>query len=130
MSADAHHLTAPPADGDGVTRAMRAALDDAALTPDRVRYINAHATSTPLGDAAEALAIQRVFGQRRGRRQLHQVVTGHLLGGAGRARSRHHRGSRWRDQQAPPTVNLDAPTPTTRSISCRISPDRSRWRTP
>jgi 3-oxoacyl-[acyl-carrier-protein] synthase II len=84
MSADAHHLTAPPADGDGVARAMRAALDDAALTPGQVQYINAHATSTPLGDAAEALAIQRVFGNGAGVAvSSTKSMTGHLLGGAG-----------------------------------------------
>src|SRR4029077_15424768 len=63
MSADAHHPPAPPADGDGVARAMRAALDEAGLAPGDVQYINAHATSTPLGDAAEAAAIARVFGE-------------------------------------------------------------------
>ena len=75
MSADAHHLTAPPADGDGVARAMRAALDDAGLSAGEVQYINAHATSTPLGDIAEAAAIAaRLRRRRRARgRQLHQV---------------------------------------------------------
>src|ERR1019366_6420105 len=62
MSADAHHLTAPPEDGNGVARAMIAALGDAGLPPDRSAYLNAHATSTPLGDKAEATAIDRVFG--------------------------------------------------------------------
>jgi 3-oxoacyl-[acyl-carrier-protein] synthase II len=106
MSADAHHLTAPPADGDGVTRAMRAALDDAALTPDQVRYINAHATSTPLGDAAEALAIQRVFGSSAVAVSSTKSMTGHLLGGAG-ALEAGVTVLALRDQQAPPTVNLD-----------------------
>ena len=107
MSADAHHLTAPPADGDGVARAMRAALDDAALTPDQVRYINAHATSTPLGDAAEALAIQRVFGSGAGIAvSSTKSMTGHLLGGAG-ALEAGITVLALRDQLAPPTVNLD-----------------------
>jgi 3-oxoacyl-[acyl-carrier-protein] synthase II len=106
MSADAHHLTAPPADGDGVTRAMRAALDDAALTPDQVRYINAHATSTPLGDAAEALAIQRVFGSAGIAVSSTKSMTGHLLGGAG-ALEAGITVLALCDQQAPPTVNLD-----------------------
>ena len=57
MSSDAHHLTAPPEDGDGVRRVMAAALEDAGLTPGDVQYLNAHATSTPLGDRAEAIAI-------------------------------------------------------------------------
>jgi 3-oxoacyl-[acyl-carrier-protein] synthase II len=106
MSADAHHLTAPPADGDGVTRAMRAALDDAALTPDQVRYINAHATSTPLGDAAEAVAIQRVFGSAGIAVSSTKSMTGHLLGGAG-ALEAGITVLALRNQQAPPTVNLD-----------------------
>jgi 3-oxoacyl-[acyl-carrier-protein] synthase II len=107
MSADAHHLTAPPADGDGVARAMRAALDDAALTPGQVQYINAHATSTPLGDAAEALAIQRVFGSGAGVAvSSTKSMTGHLLGGAGALEAGITVLS-LRDQQAPPTVNLD-----------------------
>jgi 3-oxoacyl-[acyl-carrier-protein] synthase II len=106
MSADAHHLTAPPADGDGVTRAMRAALDDAALTPGEVQYINAHATSTPLGDAAEALAIQRVFGSAGVAVSSTKSMTGHLLGGAG-ALEAGITVLALRDQQVPPTVNLD-----------------------
>ena len=109
MSADAHHLTAPPADGDGVARAMRAALDDAALTPDQVRYINAHATSTPLGDAAEAQAIQRVFGSGAGIAvSSTKSMTGHLLGGAG-ALEAGITVLALRDQLAPPTINLDRP---------------------
>ncbi|HTV00974.1 MAG TPA: beta-ketoacyl-ACP synthase II, partial [Luteitalea sp.] len=62
MSGDAHHVTAPPDDGGGVARAMRAALADAAIAPEAIAHINAHATSTPLGDKAEAVAIARVFG--------------------------------------------------------------------
>jgi len=107
MSADAHHLTAPPADGDGVARAMRAALDDAALPPGQVQYINAHATSTPLGDAAEALAIERVFGNGAGVAvSSTKSMTGHLLGGAG-ALEAGITVLALRDQQAPPTINLD-----------------------
>ena len=75
MSADAHHPSAPPDDGDGVARVMTAALDDARLPPDRIGYLNAHATSTPLGDKAEATAIGRVFGAHAARSlgQLDQV---------------------------------------------------------
>ncbi|MGH9143983.1 MAG: beta-ketoacyl-ACP synthase II [Vicinamibacterales bacterium] len=107
MSADAHHLTAPPPDGDGVVRAMRAALEDADLPPDQVQYINAHATSTPLGDIAEATAIIRVFGSDpRVAISSSKSMTGHLLGGAG-ALEAGVTVLALRDQIAPPTINLD-----------------------
>ena len=119
MSADAHHLTAPPADGDGVARAMRAALDDAGLAPDEVQYINAHATSTPLGDIAEATAIARVFGGDAAGVAVSSTksMTGHLLGGAG-ALEAGVTVLALRDQIAPPTINLDR-------AGCR-QPARSR----
>jgi len=108
MSADAHHLTAPPEDGDGVGRVMALALEDAGLTPDRVQYINAHATSTPLGDRAEAIAIARVFGDHAARLAVSSTksMTGHLLGGAGALEAGLTVLS-LRDQIAPPTINLD-----------------------
>jgi 3-oxoacyl-[acyl-carrier-protein] synthase II len=110
MTADAHHLTAPPEDGEGVARVMTAALDDAGLPPRAVQYLNAHATSTPLGDKAEATAIQRVFGEHTARLAVSSTksMTGHLLGGAGALEAGltvltlHH-------QVAPPTINLDGP---------------------
>jgi 3-oxoacyl-[acyl-carrier-protein] synthase II len=109
MSADAHHLTAPPSDGDGVARAMRAALADAGLPPGEVQYINAHATSTPLGDIAEATAIARVFGNAsRVAVSSTKSMTGHLLGGAG-ALEAGVTVLALRDQMAPPTINLDQP---------------------
>ncbi len=85
MSADAHHITAPSANGDGARRAMLACLQDGALDPLEVGYINAHGTSTPLGDIAETIAVKAVFGEHA--RKLifgsTKSMTGHLLGGAG-----------------------------------------------
>jgi 3-oxoacyl-[acyl-carrier-protein] synthase II len=108
MSADAHHLTAPPEDGDGVGRVMTSALEDAGLTPDRIQYVNAHATSTPQGDRAEATAIARVFGAHAARLAVSSTksMTGHLLGGAG-ALEAGLTVLALRDQIAPPTINLD-----------------------
>jgi 3-oxoacyl-[acyl-carrier-protein] synthase II len=85
MTADAHHITAPAPDGAGAQEAMRLAMADAGVTPDRVAYINAHGTSTPHGDAAETAAVKAVFGERA--RTLvfgsTKSMTGHLLGAAG-----------------------------------------------
>jgi 3-oxoacyl-[acyl-carrier-protein] synthase II len=108
MSADAHHPSAPPDDGDGVARVMTAALDDACLAPEKVGYLNAHATSTPLGDKAEATAIARVFGSHISTLLVSSTksMTGHLLGGAG-ALEAGLTVLALRDQIAPPTTNLD-----------------------
>jgi 3-oxoacyl-[acyl-carrier-protein] synthase II len=108
MSADAHHPSAPPDDGDGVARVMVAALEDARLAPDRINYLNAHATSTPLGDRAEAIAIERVFGSHAKTIAVSSTksMTGHLLGGAG-ALEAGITILALRDQMAPPTTNLD-----------------------
>lgn len=110
MSADAHHLSAPPEDGEGVQRVMRSALDDARLEPQRMQYLNAHATSTPLGDRAEAVAVQHVFGEHARRLAISstKAMTGHLLGGAGALEAGLTVLS-LRDQIAPPTINLDRP---------------------
>jgi 3-oxoacyl-[acyl-carrier-protein] synthase II len=85
VSADAHHMTAPPEDGDGGYRAMRNALKDANLEPSSIDYINAHGTSTPLGDVAETIAVKRLLGERAPKVAVNSTksMTGHLLGGAG-----------------------------------------------
>jgi 3-oxoacyl-[acyl-carrier-protein] synthase II len=110
MSADAHHPSAPPDDGDGVARVMTAALEDAGLECPAIGYLNAHATSTPLGDRAEAHAIERVFGDAASRLAVSSTksMTGHLLGGAG-ALEAGLALLALRDQMAPPTINLDRP---------------------
>jgi len=112
MSADAHHPTAPPEDGNGVIRGMLAALKDAELAPSDVQYVNAHATSTPLGDKAEAVAILKVFGEHASRLAVSSTksMTGHLLGGAG-ALEAGLTVLALRDQIAPPTINLERPDP-------------------
>jgi 3-oxoacyl-[acyl-carrier-protein] synthase II len=110
MTSDAHHVTTPPENGEGVARVMTAALDDAGLRPHQVQYLNAHATSTPLGDRAETAAIEHVFG--RAARGLAvsstKSMTGHLLGAAGAVEA-GLTVLALRDQVAPPTMNLMTP---------------------
>ena len=108
LNADAHHLTAPPEDGDGVKRVMQLALEDAKLEPSRIQYLNAHATSTPLGDRGEAIAIASVFAEHISKLAVSSTksMTGHLLGGAG-ALEAGLTALALRDQVAPPTINLD-----------------------
>jgi 3-oxoacyl-[acyl-carrier-protein] synthase II len=110
LSADAYHMTAPPPNGEGAARAMQMALDHARISPDQVDYINAHATSTDIGDLCETRAIKQVFGDHAYKLSISSTksMTGHLLGGAG--------GTEMavcalaiRDSVVPPTINLENP---------------------
>jgi 3-oxoacyl-[acyl-carrier-protein] synthase II len=107
MSADAHHITAPPNDGDGARRSMINALRNAHLEAHDIDYINAHGTSTPLGDLAECIAVTRTFGDHASRLAISSTksMTGHLLGAAGGIEA-VFTALAIRDQIAPPTANL------------------------
>jgi 3-oxoacyl-[acyl-carrier-protein] synthase II len=107
MSADAHHITAPPDDGDGARRSMNNALANARMAPTDIQYINAHGTSTPLGDIAECVAVRRTFGDHARRLTVSSTksMTGHLLGAAGGIEA-VFTVLAMRDQVAPPTANL------------------------
>jgi 3-oxoacyl-[acyl-carrier-protein] synthase II len=112
MSGDAHHMTAPPEDGEGAARCMELALRDAGMNPESVCYINAHGTSTPLGDLAESDAVKTVFGDHAYRLMVSSTksMTGHLLGAAGGAEAIFSLLA-IRDNLAPPTINLQDPSP-------------------
>ena len=107
MSADAHHITAPPDDGDGARRSMLNALKNAKMATTDIDYINAHGTSTPIGDVAECTAVRRAFGDHATRLAVSSTksMTGHLLGAAGGIEA-VFTVLAIRDQVAPPTANL------------------------
>ena len=108
MSGDAYHITQPVENGDGAFRVMRAALKDAKLSPDDIGYVNAHGTSTPIGDIIETTAMKRLFGERAINKKLPvsstKSMTGHLLGGAGGLEAGISVLA-LRDQILPPTIN-------------------------
>jgi 3-oxoacyl-[acyl-carrier-protein] synthase II len=110
MSGDAYHMSAPQPEGDGATRVMRTALADAGLPPESVGYINAHGTSTPLGDRGEVKAIRAVFGAHADKLAVSSTKssTGHLLGAAGGLEC-GILALAVRDQVLPATLNLDHP---------------------
>lgn len=110
MGGDAYHITAPAEDGDGAYRVMRNSMIDAGVQPDVVDYINAHGTSTPVGDQIEATAVKRAFGEHAYKLAVSssKSMTGHLLGGAGGLEA-GITVLAIRDQVAPPTINLDNP---------------------
>ena len=112
MSGDAHHITAPPEDGEGARLAMANALKDASLDASAVQYINAHATSTPLGDKAETIAMKRAFGAHAKKLAVSSTksMTGHLLGAAGVVEAIFSILA-IRDNVAPPTINYVTPDP-------------------
>ncbi|HVW69060.1 MAG TPA: beta-ketoacyl-ACP synthase II [Steroidobacteraceae bacterium] len=112
MSGDAYHITSPPEDGEGARLAMANALADAQMNPNEIDYLNAHATSTPLGDKAETIAMKRAFGDYAKRMAVSSTksMTGHLLGAAGVVEAIFSILA-IQDQVAPPTINYRTPDP-------------------
>jgi 3-oxoacyl-[acyl-carrier-protein] synthase II len=112
MTSDAHHITAPCEDGDGAARVMAKAIKDAGLRPDQIAYVNAHGTSTPVGDKIEVAALKTVFGEHVKKLVVGSTksMTGHLLGAAGGIEA-SITALAIRDQKVPPTINIDAQDP-------------------
>ena len=110
MSGDAFHMTSPPDDGDGACRVMRNAIADAGISPRDIAYVNAHGTSTPVGDRIETSAIKQAFGEHARKLAVSSTksMTGHLLGGAGGLEAGII-ALALRDQIAPPTINYFNP---------------------
>jgi 3-oxoacyl-[acyl-carrier-protein] synthase II len=119
MSADAFHITSMAPEGEGCYRAMKNAVESARIQPDEIQYVNAHATSTPVGDVLESAAMEKLFGENATSGKLlissTKSMTGHLLGGAGGLEAGITIMAML-DQMAPPTMNLDAQDP-----ECRLS---------
>ncbi|CCQ74424.1 beta-ketoacyl-ACP synthase II [Magnetospira sp. QH-2] len=126
MSGDAHHITAPAADGNGGFRSMRAALKRAGLNPEDIDYVNAHGTSTPLGDEIELGAVKRLFGDAAYDLTMSSTKSaiGHLLGAAGAVEAIFSTLA-IRDQVAPPTLNLDNPS---ESCDLDLAPKQAKQR--
>jgi len=126
MSGDAHHITAPPVDGNGGFRSMRAALKRAQLNPEDIDYINAHGTSTPLGDEIELGAVKRLFGEAAYKLSMSSTKSaiGHLLGAAGSVEAIYSVLA-IKHGVVPPTLNLDDPE---ESCDIDLVPHRARER--
>ena len=126
LSGDAYHITAPSEDGDGGYRAMTAALQDAGMSPSDIDYVNAHGTSTPLGDEIELKAVERLFGNAAANLSLSSTKSaiGHLLGAAGAVESIFCVLA-IRDGVVPPTLNLDNPSVET---AIDLTPHKARKR--
>jgi len=123
MSADAYHITQPAPEHEGGFRVMRNAVRDAKVTPEAVGYVNAHGTSTPIGDTLEAHAIRNFFGNHKVAVSSTKSMTGHLLGGAGGLEA-GVTVLALRDQMIPPTINLENPDPDTAGMD--LVPNHAR----
>ena len=112
MTSDAHHITAPCEDGEGAARVMTKAIKDAGIRPDQIAYVNAHGTSTPVGDQIEVIALKTVFGEHVKKLVVGSTksMTGHLLGAAGGLEA-SITALAIRDQKVPPTINIDSQDP-------------------